>query len=147
MESRTLPRPLGALAELGHPRSAASGRRNRLEPEELKDRVLAACMSSEEKVPLERLVARELTPVCGARSARAWAAPGERKVARAVFHAHTRIFEEREAGANAAIQVPLCDPGPWALSCGLVLVLTSCRLCFSFDFMRNRWQLLLAGRK
>lgn len=60
-------------------------------------------------MPLERLVAREPTPVCGLRSARC---PGEREVARAVFHAHTRVLERREAGANAAIQVLLCDPGP-----------------------------------
>jgi len=131
MESRTLPRPLGAVAEWGHPRhAAASGRRNRLEPEELQDRVLAAGESREVKVPLERLITREPTPVCGLRSARAWAPPGEREVARTVFHAHTRVFERREAGTNAAIQVPLFDPGPGALGCKPVLGPTSCCFCF-----------------
>jgi len=125
MESPTLPRPLRAVAERGHPRHATSGRRNRLEPEELQDRVLATGESRGDKVPPERLVAREHTPLCGLRSAWAWAPPGEREVARAVFHAHTRVFERREAGANAAIQDPLCDPGPGVLRCKRVLGLTS----------------------
>jgi len=131
MESRTLPRPLRAVAERGHPRhAAASGRRNRLEPEELQDGVPAARESRELKVTLEGLVAREPTPVGGLRSTRAWALPGEREVARAVFHAHTRVFERREAGTNAAIQVPLCEPGPGALGCKFVLGLAPC--CFFF---------------
>jgi len=149
MESRTLPRPLRAVAERGHPRhAAASGRRNRLEPEELQDRVPVTGESREVEVPLEGLVAREPTPV---RSARAWAPPGEREVARAVLqassfklHAHTRVFERREAGANATIQVPLCDPGPGALGCKPVLGLASCRFIFSINSRRNRW---LAGRE
>jgi hypothetical protein len=128
MESRTVPRPLRALAETGHPRIARRG--NRLEPEEPQDRVLATCVSREEEVPLERLVARELTPVCGARSARARAPPREREVALAVFHAHSRVFEGRDADTYAAVQVPLCDLGPWALRWELVLALTSC--CFFF---------------
>jgi len=125
LESRTLPWPLRTVAERGHPRHATSGRRNRLEPEELQDRVLATGEPRGDKVPPERLVAREPTPLCGLRSARAWALPGGREVAHAVFHAHARVFERREAGANAAIQVPLCEPGSGVLGCKPVLGLAS----------------------
>ena len=94
---------------------------------------------------LEGLAAHELTPGFGPRPAWAWALPGEREVARAVFHARLRVFEKLEAGADAAITVPLCDPGPdGALGCKPVLGLASCRCFFDINPRRNRW---LAERK
>jgi len=67
-------------------------------------------------------------------------------MARAVFHAHARVFEGRKAGANAAIDVPLCELGPGALRCNLSLGLAPC--CFfsfiAIDYRRDRW---LAERK
>jgi hypothetical protein len=114
-----------------------SGRRNRLEPEELDGLVLATGESRGKKVPPERLVAREPTRLFGFRLARAWAPPDEREVTLAVVLAHARAFERPEAVVNAAIQVFPCEPGPGALGSRLVPGLTSRLRCF-FVFIYSR---------
>jgi hypothetical protein len=112
----------------------------RLEPEELLDRVLATRESREQKVPPEGLVARELTLVGSRVSTRPRAPPSDFEVARAVIHAHTPCFERFEAAINAAIQVLLWAPEPGAPGCRFVLGLALCFFffCITIIYRSNR---------
>ena len=118
LEPRIFPRTLRAIAEWGHPLSA--GFRDRLETDDPQDRLFALCELGEEEVALEGLVAREPALLGRLSSTRAWAAPTLEAVAHAVFHAHMRVFEGRQACVHAAVQVLLCEP--LALTCRLGLV-------------------------